>query len=94
MIELLNDCIATTPFPSEHLEARTVGHITMVKNRGELVPVTVILGNDKIPQGATVYLKSSDFASPWAKILFWLKGDEEKQFMIVNVGNVVGVERK
>ena len=93
MIEMINDCVATTLFPSEHLEAKQVGHVVMVKNRGELVPVKVVLGNDKDRPGDTVYLKSSDFAAPWAKIHFWLQGKENEMFMIVNMGNVVAIEK-
>jgi hypothetical protein len=90
MRKIWNNEIACEPFLEDYAQG-TKGPITMVKNRHELVPLKVLVGNDKIEPGQVVYVRGSD-SSGYGKSVWHFQGEEDRKFILVPEGSIVAVQ--
>ena len=76
----INNQVACRPFPPTERKPQKAGLALTVKSM-EVVGLEVAVGgvtpNDYIPAGATVYVRASEAAQPWAKQTLTFQGDTE-----------------
>ena len=75
-----NNEIAVEPFVNTALEGKNLGGFAVIAQRVELYPVKVVFGNERIPDGSTVWVIGDATKHPFAKNIFEIKG---KKFIML-----------
>lgn len=87
----VNQTVGCTPFPKSGIQsAKTAAGISFLANTVVLVPLTVLVGNEQVKTGDTVYVSGKDYVQGWAKNPYEADG---VTMIFVPVGSILFVER-
>lgn len=74
--EAQNDLVAVEPFKTDAVEKEIKGGFATAKQKVELKPLKVVFGTDKLPAGATVYVRGDLCVEADAKRVYEIDGQK------------------